>query len=187
MAKSKADFFAEGRASYNHPLRVNGTVTDTTMPLFGLGDSWQAKAFAEGWKAAHAETKGEETPQASPQATNSPTPQGETIQVPTTKGNTPVEVLAEYNWPVNGSTIRFVLHIEPSGQDRLTVSEYRTGFGLGNIRGKWDLFRRLSDGYSKRDLARFCEGLVWENIHRHGTDKIVQALASKPTINSQGV
>lgn len=57
MAKTKADFIAEGRASYNHPLRVRGSITDTTMPLFGLGKSWQAKAFAEGWKAAHLEKK----------------------------------------------------------------------------------------------------------------------------------
>jgi hypothetical protein len=184
MAKSKADFVAEGRASYNHPSRVSGSITDTTMALFGLGHSWQAKAFAEGWKAAHAETKqeGEQAPQAAQVVAT----QGETIQVPTTKGNTPVEILAEYVWPVNGSTIRFVLHIEPSGQDRLTVSEYRTGFGLGNVRMQWDLFRRLSDGYTKKDLARFCEAQVLEVILKHGTDKLVQALADKPTINSQG-
>lgn len=57
MAKSKAGFVTEGREAYNHPLRVRGVITDTTMPLFGLGSSWQAKAFAEGWNAAHAESK----------------------------------------------------------------------------------------------------------------------------------
>lgn len=53
MKKTKADYIAEGRASYNHPCRVRGQITDTTMPLFGEGTSWQAKAFAEGWRIEH--------------------------------------------------------------------------------------------------------------------------------------
>lgn len=106
-----------------------------------------------------------------------------TMQVPTTKGLVSVEIHAEHLLPVNGGTIRFVLHIEPSGHDRLFVSEYRTGFGLGNVRMQWDLFRRLSDGYSQNDLNNFCEQVVLEIILKHGTDKLVKALASKPTVN----
>lgn len=49
MATTKLEFIQEGRDSFNHPLRDRGLVTDTTMPEFGLGKSWQAKAFAQGW------------------------------------------------------------------------------------------------------------------------------------------
>lgn len=103
------------------------------------------------------------------------------INVPTTKGLQRVKVITHYALPE--ASLLFVLHTEPSGQDRLTVTEVRTGFSLGNVRGAWDFFRRLSDGYSKADLKRFCEAQVLEVIHKHGMGKLKEALEAKPTVN----
>ena len=50
MAKTKQEFIAEGRASYAKTVAVTVTGGVPKVPAFGEGDSWQAKAFAEGWR-----------------------------------------------------------------------------------------------------------------------------------------
>lgn len=52
MALNKAYFVALGRDAYRQASQ-----DDCAIPTFGQGTSWQAKAFAEGWKAAQAEAK----------------------------------------------------------------------------------------------------------------------------------
>lgn len=51
MAKTREDFVQEGRTCARKNLKCVPTGTWTgELPVFGLGQSWQAKAFAEGWK-----------------------------------------------------------------------------------------------------------------------------------------
>ena len=61
MALSKQDFIKQG---FESAQMVNGRSPghEDTMPVFGMGNSWQAKAFAEGFRqgveARHERNKG---------------------------------------------------------------------------------------------------------------------------------